>query len=234
MESQDQDWIVELDRVGKAIDAHLAMSASVSITEAVATDALRRRLLYFRKEVKRLDRVSLHTLEQVRHQLRSMPDSDWGVPQIAMPDLPGYTIERDRAFQRLRDFSRRGRELIITDPYFFAGEASGCTTYVDEIIWAIRLKSRSLKKLVVVYDARCGETKPISSAIKKACSDFGVTYKKTATTLIHDRFWIKDRSAGIVVGTSLGGIGRKLCLINPIPDDDVRELLKVFNDFKLL
>lgn len=45
----------------------------------------------------------------------------------------------------------------------------------------------------------------------------------------HDRFWISKKKKGFVVGTSLNGIGNKICLIDMLDESDVNELLKLLN-----
>ena len=48
------------------------------------------------------------------------------------------------------------------------------------------------------------------------------------TDIIHDRFWINlDNNSGIIVGTSLNGIGKSLLLIDKIySEDDVKNIIK--------
>jgi hypothetical protein len=47
------------------------------------------------------------------------------------------------------------------------------------------------------------------------------------TDMIHDRFWIFNKSKGIVVGTSLNGVGNKYTLINPLNDKDIKDILEM-------
>jgi len=45
-----------------------------------------------------------------------------------------------------------------------------------------------------------------------------------STNEIHDRFLIKDKRYGKMIGASFGGIGHKLFLILEIPPNDVRDI----------
>ena len=48
----------------------------------------------------------------------------------------------------------------------------------------------------------------------------GVTCSVKNSNVFHDRFWIGDGTKGIVVGTSLTGVGKRFALIDYIGDED--------------
>jgi len=50
----------------------------------------------------------------------------------------------------------------------------------------------------------------------------------------HDRFWIIDRTKGLVIGTSLNGIGNKYALFDILRDEDTKYLLKICREQRLL
>ncbi len=50
----------------------------------------------------------------------------------------------------------------------------------------------------------------------------------------HDRFWIIDRTKGLVIGTSINGIGNKYALWDILCDKDIKYLLKILMELRLL
>lgn len=233
--SEDLVLTDELTRLEDAFGEFFAKLAGMEINHETATDALRRRLFEFRKELKYLDRVSMDTLHRVRSLLGPSPRlEDEAEANVVLPDRLSLRIERDRALERLRDFSRDAEKLIIADPYFFAGECSQAPNYVSEIIRATTLKRKGLKKIHVIFDSRCGETKSYCSLMKKVCSENGVTFSRKDTSIIHDRFWIKDRKLALIIGTSIGGLGRRLSYITPMLNEDLKETLDFLRERKLL
>lgn len=233
--TENPDLPEDLNRLEAAIGEFLSSLAAKEITTEIASDQLRRRLFEFRKELKQVDRVSMEALHRVRLILGRSKDPDNEVlANTVAPDKPGLRVERDRALDRLRDFSRNANQLIISDPYFFAGESNAAPAYVSDIVRATRLKSRSLKKLHVIFDSRCGDTKSYASRIKKVCSDNGMSFTRKDTSMVHDRFWIKDRKSALHVGTSIGGLGRRLSYIIAMPDEDLAATLKFLREQNLL
>lgn len=61
----------------------------------------------------------------------------------------------------------------------------------------------------------------IIEVLKKKFSN--VTYADSSD--FHDRFWLLNGERGIVVGTSLNGIGNKIFLIAPLEHDDVKIIM---------
>jgi hypothetical protein len=55
-----------------------------------------------------------------------------------------------------------------------------------------------------------------------------VQIKDVITDEFHDRFWIDpDNLKGIVMGTSLNGISKKICLVDHISSADVRQIVEL-------
>lgn len=50
----------------------------------------------------------------------------------------------------------------------------------------------------------------------------------------HDRFWIADQSRGLVLGTSLNGLGKKYALVDYMASQDVREIVDALKARSLL
>ena len=52
-----------------------------------------------------------------------------------------------------------------------------------------------------------------------------IEIRDVATDQFHDRFWIDpENGSGIVMGTSLNGIGKKIALIDHLSSSDVAEI----------
>jgi hypothetical protein len=232
MPASNQDLRIALKPLQDSMNHFLGSSAAYSVPDPKIADELRRMLIEFRKELKRVNEVSKDRLNDARQVLNV--DSEPKAPCVVKPDTNGLRVERNKAFDRLRDFSREAHDLIICDPYFFGGKATGASTYVEELVRASRMKAAPLSKLRVIYDDANGRTKTLMDSFKAACSKHSISYTCQSTSLIHDRFWIKNRNSGIVVGTSLGGLGNKLCLITEILPTDIIELLSFMKDQKLL
>lgn len=50
----------------------------------------------------------------------------------------------------------------------------------------------------------------------------------------HDRFWIADKAKGLVVGTSLNGIGKRFALVDFMRDEDTATIVKELKRARLL
>lgn len=133
---------------------------------------------------------------------------------------------RNTGLQEIRDFTSNCQELIIIDPYIFGGEAKNASTYIEEFKRCSRIDNKKLTNVHIIYSSKHGNTRAIKNGIKKLASDNNCTLTSYHSDKIHDRIWIKDKSEAIVVGTSFGGIGNRLCFILKLPKDDLTNLLK--------
>lgn len=139
------------------------------------------------------------------------------------------------SFNYLRDFIAGAIELIVIDPYFFSVQDSDIGEYSKEIIKVLGIKKKNLKKLTIIYNKKCGNSEKYKNIIKRELSKNKKAYIEKDTSIIHDRFIIKDKNKGLFVGTSLNGIGKsKYSLISDIKEDDLKELLKVLYKHKLI
>ena len=132
---------------------------------------------------------------------------------------------RKTGLKEIRDFTKDASELIIIDPYMFGGETESTTNYIDEFKKSTRIDGKSLSKVHIIYSSKHGNTSSIKSGIKNLASDNGCTISSFDTDKVHDRVWIKNQSEAIVVGTSFGGLGNRLCFILVLPDYDLQTLM---------
>jgi len=140
----------------------------------------------------------------------------------------------DMLREQLKNLSP-SKELIIIDGYVFKKRE-------DE-----ELKDH-LKFFTDIFSPTISNIKDLkfitSSKYNKANYDF---FKKSLTELnpelavvcnttedFHDRFWIIDRTKGLVIGTSINGIGNKYALWDVLCDKDIKYLLKILMELRLL
>jgi len=141
---------------------------------------------------------------------------------------------RYTALEKLREFSQGAEKLIICDPYFYGGEAASSRNYIDEIVKASRIKAKQLTRVHVIFSSKGGQTKKIIRDFKQACSDNRIFYTEADTDIVHDRFWIKDDISGLIIGTSLGGLGNRLSFISEMGKYDLVQLLDYLRNENLL
>lgn len=115
--------------------------------------------------------------------------------------------------------------LIIVDPYFYPK-----TSDVNEISQKfIRLTSpviNELKKIVVISNGN--NKSSIAGYISKLHKvNQNLEVNNYFSNDFHDRFWLNPvEMKGIVVGTSVNGIGKKISLVDTLATSDVVQVLK--------
>lgn len=115
----------------------------------------------------------------------------------------------------------RGNTVLVTDNFLFKPEHDN----QYEIDLKAILKSLFAKEII-----HYGESSKINQKmfdnVKEHLKKYGTTLIHKDIRDIHDRFWItKETNRGLVIGTSLNGIGKKLFYYNKIEDEDVVEVL---------
>jgi hypothetical protein len=117
------------------------------------------------------------------------------------------------------------KELIICDPYYFYYYSIDELKYIEDLISTIPKKY--LQTLVIFCK------RPKSSTIIrnfKKSLDPKVKLQVYEVNDIHDRVWIKDSSKSYIVGTSFGGIGKKVTFILNLPKKDLQEFLQLLKE----
>lgn len=118
--------------------------------------------------------------------------------------------------QYLLEIDSEGNELIIVDPYFFSSEEND---YCD--LLASILNQSKARKIIVVTDKH--NCKQVSN--NKISNKMNKVLEVKYSNCFHDRFWIANRKKGFYTGTSFNGIGKKISLINMLPQDDVKDII---------
>jgi hypothetical protein len=115
------------------------------------------------------------------------------------------------------------RDLFIIDPYFYS-DSPDCVALFEKMMSAL---SGQLKSVTFFTNGRrASKSSSMHSALKAVAPK--VSIKDVVTEEFHDRFWIDaENMTGIVMGTSLNGIGKKLALIDHLSQPDVCEIAKL-------
>lgn len=54
-----------------------------------------------------------------------------------------------------------------------------------------------------------------------------IEFELIKNDIIHDRVWLLDDKRAYYVGTSFGGLGKKVCFINRLPTKDVKGFMEL-------
>ena len=119
--------------------------------------------------------------------------------------------------------------LFITDKYLFPKNFSeNYKKFLLSIFDELKYKS-----VIVILDEQ-RYNRELFCDIERELKDKKIFIKTIHFQDIHDRFWISNLKKGIVMGTSLNGIGGKLCYINTLDENDVELIIKYFEENNLL
>ncbi|CAI8793230.1 SIS domain-containing protein [Pseudomonas marginalis] len=115
------------------------------------------------------------------------------------------------------------RDLFIIDPYFYSDDPD-CVALFEKMMSAL---SDQLKSVTFFTNGRrTSKSSSMHLALKAVAPN--VSIGDVVTEEFHDRFWIDaENMTGIVMGTSLNGIGKKLALIDHLSKLDVCEIAKL-------
>ncbi|MDI4649582.1 hypothetical protein [Cohnella hashimotonis] len=115
-----------------------------------------------------------------------------------------------------------GNTLFIIDVYFFPKEGRYDRQYFELINYV--LSNSNAKTVKTVTYSSYNEA--LYSELKSNLTSLGIALSVATTDDFHDRFWISSEAKkGFILGTSLNGLGKKICLIDFLKEDDVIELL---------
>jgi hypothetical protein len=126
----------------------------------------------------------------------------------------------------LAGFTANAKRLVVADPYFFACKNSQIDELKQVLKSVIDLSSARLQTVTVFSDPRHDQTLVVNWYRNEA----GGRLRHHPTDRVHDRVWAKDGPEGILVGTSLMGLGRRLAFSLPLPATDLREFLTFLDD----
>lgn len=170
-----------------------------------------------------------YTLTEIQRQLREEGPAAFLRRVQVQEDISPVAPEPSTAefvLQRLLRLAPAS-ELIITDPYMFTStrtkDASVYAALVERIIAPILAEGASLH---FVTDARVSAPvvqAEVTAALKAVVPDLKIRTSHSGD--FHDRFWIADRTRGVILGTSLNKIGNKIFFIDSLASSDVTAVL---------
>lgn len=120
-------------------------------------------------------------------------------------------------------------QLIVIDPYFFA-ENKVYDIY-DLFFRILSTASGALKKMIIVHDNNKVNKGAVEYFSKKLSEKYPkAVLVRAVTNTFHDRFWINPVAGkGIIVGTSLNGIGKKISVVDKLSDSDTKNIILELN-----
>jgi hypothetical protein len=193
------------------------------------------RFYFHDKEVIEILNEIKERIESTNHYACKFTKDNQGMMQMLISSsLTGETKARDSGLKGIRDFTKGATELIIIDPYLLGGATEDTEKYLDEFKKSSRIDGKTLNRLHIIYSSGHGHTKSIKMGIKRLAEQNDCKISSADTDLIHDRIWIKDKKEAIVVGTSFGGLGNRVCFILELPKYDLDSLLELTTDNDLL
>ena len=154
------------------------------------------------------------------HGLSSLFDFNIVMEDITSPSMSINDIEKVVA--KFVGKLQGAKKLVIIDPYFFSKSAN--TDVAQLFSRLLGQASSDLEEICFITNGRKNEARnDILSVI-----DPKIRVHHVTTDEFHDRYWIDpDTNKGIIMGTSLNGLGNKISLIDRIREEDVAEIAKL-------
>jgi len=138
------------------------------------------------------------------------------------------TTGRQPLFDVIKKFLARlapAQSVTIVDPYFFA--TRNVLTYPSIVADVLAPAASVVSKITFVRDKTkdmAGLFGAVSAALKSLNNS--LTMSDHTTGDFHDRFWLVDGTRGLVLGTSLNGVGNRVCLIDYLSQTDVAAIVQ--------
>lgn len=140
--------------------------------------------------------------------------------------MPG---EREKGLNEIRDFTVDAESLIVIDPYLFSGPSNSATKIAQDFSHCARLDENDNQLQVISIIHGRSVTNAVKSAILGTASG-SLRFNVKESDVFHDRVWIADGDRGLVIGTSLNGIGRRASFLLPLPAEDLKSILTYIDE----
>jgi hypothetical protein len=119
------------------------------------------------------------------------------------------------------------KHLLIIDAYFYDDKPE-CLLLLEKIVKSM---SSKLEKVTLITNGKREKLRPAMHGVFSKVVP-GIQINDVATDEFHDRYWIDvDSTKGVMVGTSLNGIGKKIAMIDYANAADSREMVRLASDF---
>jgi hypothetical protein len=149
-----------------------------------------------------------------------------GLPPTRSLFLPGSRADSVRT---LKGIVAGARRLTICDPYFLAASGGQEQSLLTDLRQLLPLKT--LQSLYVIYSSAFNQI--LKDGLQELCAQNKILLRLSRDSSFHDRVWIIDDRRGYLVGTSFGGIGKKLSFILDLPREDLQELWKYLESMEV-
>ena len=119
-------------------------------------------------------------------------------------------------------------DLIITDPYLFtSSRKKDAAAYAASVGTILGPALSSGLRITAIVDPRNTDTN-VQAAVEAELRTHAENLHLEVVTSedFHDRFWIADRSRGLIIGASLNKIGRKIFFVDELSTGDVVSVLE--------
>jgi hypothetical protein len=138
------------------------------------------------------------------------------------------TTTRQPLFDVIKKFLTQlapSQSVTIVDPYFFA--ARNVLTYPSIVANVLGPAVNAVSQITFVRDGT-KDVPGLSAAVVTALKSLNssLTISDHTTSDFHDRFWIVDGTRGLVLGTSLNGVGNRVCLLDYLSETDVAAIVQ--------
>jgi hypothetical protein len=148
---------------------------------------------------------------------------------LAMDDITCKSMHIDDIERVFHNFIKNlypAKKLIIIDSYFL--NKNGIKDSAKLFVKLIKPILADLCEIVIVTKEESEESLSIMRSELSLSAAKDLIIKIKLSDDFHDRFWINPESMqGLVVGTSLNGIGKKISLVDKISSNDVASILKL-------
>lgn len=150
---------------------------------------------------------------------------------ICMEDITSPSMHIDNVESVIIKFVQSlapAKKLVVVDPYFY--EKSNKHETHKMFSRLITPLANDLEEISIITQTGNGPMKQrMHSEIMSLPKP--IIVRDFQSKSFHDRFWINPlHGKGIVIGTSLNGIGNKIALVDKISDYDVAEILSLIKE----
>ncbi len=169
-----------------------------------------------------------YSLEQVQDKLRAEgPSAFLRIMRLQEDISPKASPKTAQEFVAER-LNRIGptSDLIIVDPYLFPQTPSlGIKAYAKYVAQLIAPLLTPKAVVTCVVNKQTGTQ--VVEAVRQELGLLkpGMTLSLIQTEDFHDRFWIANRSEGVVVGASLNNLGKRIFFIDSLTASDVGSVM---------
>lgn len=149
---------------------------------------------------------------------------------VSMEDITSPSYDFDFIIETIQKFTNKilpSKKLLIIDPYFYADDKPTTLSTLRSLVLPL---SESLEEICIIHDAsHVKGADGVRKLIREVVA--GVRLSEITSKKFHDRFWLSpDNKRGVIFGTSLNGIGKKISLVDRLRESDVKELLSLANE----